>query len=265
MIFRNFEKSDLEVLIDLNPPDWQDIRPAHHLYLEHAWMFPQVVEKFNQVAGIGTLIVHQNQAWLAHIIVHPQFRNLGLGKAMTKHLMELAFSKKIYSLHLIATPQGEPVYTRCGFDNGSQYLFFKEVNYGPATDEVILRNAQADDHAWILQLDQKITGEIRSDYLKLFLPNAIVAEQNNTPQGFYLPNAGEGLVMATDFEAGLALLRNRAKNQPALSFSAENKKLENYLKGLGNVVSRSALRMGFGPMPHSNYQWQFQRIGGNLG
>ena len=46
-----------------------------------------------KIIGIGTGIVFGNTAWIAHIIVNPEFRRRGIGRKIVIKLLNIIFSK----------------------------------------------------------------------------------------------------------------------------------------------------------------------------
>src|SRR5687768_8307973 len=121
------EKVDLTLLPGIQPPDWGNILPAHEMYIDFPYCFPFKFTDKNKLLGIGTTIIHNSSAWLAHIIVHPDERNKGLGQLITKTLMDEATSRNCDFISLIATDLGEPVYAKLGFTTDTEYIFFKDV------------------------------------------------------------------------------------------------------------------------------------------
>ena len=119
------EKEDLYLLPSLQPEGWGNILPAHEIYLRSPCCFPLKFTDDEILIGLGTLIVHNDSAWLAHIIVHPGLRKKGIGQLITKTLMDAAFLKHCDLLTLIATDVGEPVYSKLGFETDTEYVFFE--------------------------------------------------------------------------------------------------------------------------------------------
>lgn len=109
------EPADLMPLSSLQPPDWGSIVPAHEIYLSSAFSFSFKFCVNSELVGVGTIIIHQKSAWLAHIIVHPEHRKKGLGELITRTLIDAAINKGCKVVSLIATESGEPVYKKCGF------------------------------------------------------------------------------------------------------------------------------------------------------
>nr|WP_299214366.1 GNAT family N-acetyltransferase [uncultured Allomuricauda sp.] len=58
-----------------------------------------------------------NEAGLHMIGSRKEFRGLGLGKAMTQHLLHNATKNKSKEVHLVASKFGSPIYKKLGFQN----------------------------------------------------------------------------------------------------------------------------------------------------
>ncbi len=104
------------------PPGWDSAFPSIQFYTTSDFCFPIKVSIDHKIVGTGTAIIHNDVAWLAHIIVHVDYRNQGIGQLITKALVEIANAKKCDTLYLLATELGEPVYSRLG-SFSDQYQF----------------------------------------------------------------------------------------------------------------------------------------------
>ena len=105
--------------------------------------FPFKASIENKIVGIGTTILHHETAWLAHIIVHPEYRNRGIGKMITQALVDHSYSKGRKTIYLIATELGLPVYRRLGFESETEYTIFKSKGTReilPISEQIIAYN-----------------------------------------------------------------------------------------------------------------------------
>ena len=71
-------------------------------------------------------------------------------------------------------------------------------------------------------MDKYISGEDRSAYIVQHLDNCIMYINNNFPEGFYLPGAGEGMISASTVTAGIALMELRIATNDLCSFPVDN-------------------------------------------
>ncbi len=114
----------------LQPPDWSDILQKFEFYTGSDFCFPIKAAQDGSIAGVGTALVHQDVAWLAHIIVHPAYRNRGIGTTITQKLLAIARDRKCETIYLCATKLGARVYKKLGFETETEYLFFRNLNLG---------------------------------------------------------------------------------------------------------------------------------------
>ncbi len=69
-------------------------------------------------AGTATTIVYGPElAWIGMVLVHPQYRRQGVGGALLEHCIEYLRDRGVRCIKLDATPQGQPVYQRLGFQS----------------------------------------------------------------------------------------------------------------------------------------------------
>jgi GNAT superfamily N-acetyltransferase len=85
---------DIDHLNELQPQGWEDIRPYFYYYVSSPSCDPIKMCVGNKIAAVGTTIRHPDTAWLAHVIVHPDFRNQGLGQILTETLVNLVLKSK---------------------------------------------------------------------------------------------------------------------------------------------------------------------------
>ena len=105
-----FTLGDIAELHALQPAGWPDITPNFNHYITSASCSPLKFCIENRIVGIGAAIAHKNSCWLGHIIVHPDFRNQGIGRFITETLCE-RMSAGFPTISLIATDMGERHFT----------------------------------------------------------------------------------------------------------------------------------------------------------
>ncbi len=258
--------SDLIHVSTLQPEGWYDIQPIHAFYTSVDFCFPLKLVIDGRMAGIGTGIVHGDVAWLGHIIVHPDFRNRGLGGIITKALVENMHAMHCKTIYLIATELGEPVYKKLGFETETEYVFFKDLRKNidwSASPEVVPYNPSHKDQ--IAAIDKMVSSEDRMFHLERFLATGFVHVTENLVDGFYLPDFGDGLILATRLNAGLDLMRLRLAAKDNASFPIDNISALNFMQENNFVEFRKAKRMRLGEERKINLQFIYNRIGGNIG
>jgi GNAT superfamily N-acetyltransferase len=265
MIIMPFEESDTDSLNALQPPDWQDITPHFQFYIRTRYCHPLKMLMDGKIVGVGAAIYHKDTAWLAHIIVHPAYRGKGIGTSITQALVNMSRSAGFNTILLIASAMGAPVYRKLGFTIVDEYLFFK----GGQIPEVLnssehlipFDTAYADQ---LVDLDRMASGEDRSALLELHLNEATLYFSENTLMGFCLPDLGEGLIVASCPEAGLALL-NSIKVNERIVVPAENHDVIDFLIQNRFTQYQTGTRMCLGNEINWHPEMIYSRIGGNLG
>lgn len=264
MDIKPLEQSDVPLVFELQPPGWE-IMSVIDFYTKADFCFPIKVILDDKIIGIGTTILHKDVAWLAHIIVHDQFRNKGVGRLITQTLIERADAERCKTIYLLATEMGEPVYTKLGFEAETEYLSFKgEKITGEAGDDNIVsyKSEYADQ---ISILDRQVSGEERWFHLEPYLSDGFVYLHDTNVMGYYLPTFGDGLIVAIDPAAGEALMKLRMTTKDFAVFPAENVLATALMAKHNFNFFRTQKRMRLG----KQRDWQpaniYNRIGGNLG
>lgn len=266
MDIQPLQHNDLESITQLQPEGWPDISANIKFYTQSSFCFPIKVIINEQIVGIGAAIIHNDVAWLGHIIVHRDNRKQGIGKFITQTLIDIARSKYCNTIYLVATDLGEPVYKKLGFETETEYIFFKnpKPNASWLTSNAIV--PFDDEHKMqITFLDKKVSGENRMMHLDGFLAGSFVYQQNDVIKGFYLPALGDGLIVADTMLAGLELMKFRLTIKDHAVFPVDNVAAITFMNENNSIEFRKAKRMRLG----LTRTWQpeniYNRIGGNLG
>ncbi len=266
MDIQNLEQGDLDLIPDLLPFGWEDEITKIASYTNSNFCFPIKVCTDKTIVGIGTTIIHNETAWLAHIIVHADYRHQKIGKLITQTLIETSYLKDCETIYLLATELGEPLYKKIGFETETEYVIFD--SNGTHNEFEISENIVAINNAFkkqVLDLDRQVTGEDRVLLLEQHLLNGFVYLQGNEVHGFYLPDLGDGLIIATSGMAGQELMNLRLKEKDFGTFPIDNLIAADFMKqdNFKEVRSEKRLRLGRKRnwQPHNIYNI----IGGNFG
>ena len=261
------EHTDLPAVSRLQPAGWSDILPAHTFYLASSFCRPIKVVVGDEIVGIGTGISHGNTGWLAHVITHQNHRRKGFGRAVVDHLVAFLSNSGCESISLVATDEGLALYSKVGFEQQTQYVFLlrsEQIDDTRLSDDRV-RGYQPGDEARLLSIDRSISGEERGRLLVDKIAGAQVYEDRGVVAGFYLPELGEGLVMADTVDAGTALMDVRIQNVNAAVLPIANTHGIEFLTNTGFRESKRSTRMVWG----KQYPWKpdrlYNRIAGNLG
>ena len=259
-------ENDINSIQHLQPEGWKDITFFFKKYINQPFSHPIKVTIDSVIVGIGTCIIHQDQAWLGHIIVDTRMRNKGIGKSITKHLINIANKHQCGSIHLIATALGYPVYTSLGFKDFTEYIFFQksnEISFFEIDNRIQpYSNTFLDE---IFALDKSISGEDRQAEIIEYLDLGYYFINHNEVIGFYLPDFGEGLIIARDNIAGIELLKLHINTHDYVSIPKENTYASKFLLDYNFIEINRAKRLIIGEGNNIKLNCIFNRIAGNLG
>jgi GNAT superfamily N-acetyltransferase len=259
-------QNDLISIPPILPPGWDSAMPSIQFYTSSGFCYPIKVSVDNKIVGTGTAIMHRDVAWLAHIIVHPDHRNQGIGKLITESLIDIAHAKNCATLYLLATELGEPVYRKLGFEAEAEYLFYKgeKLNESAFQDEYILPYS-GEYITQISTLDRHVSGEDRMFHLSQYLSSGFVYVVDNSVEGYYLPAMGDGVIIATSSGAGQALMKLRLATKDYAVFPANNTHASAFIRQYPFTQVRIQKRMRLGEKKNWEPANIYNRIGGNLG
>ena len=267
MTIETLNNSDVSLLNELQPSGWGTILPAHEFYTTNTnFCFSIRINNDAKIVGIGTAIIHNDVAWLGHIIVHAENRNQGIGKLITQSLVKNSVPKNCETIYLIATDLGAPVYAKAGFETETEYLFFKDIKAEESWR--ISGNIlpfHPDQKTAIAAIDKLASGEDRIFHLEKYLQDGFVYQNNTFIEGFYLPDFGEGLILAATKEAGIELMKMRFANHDNACFPKDNIDAVDFLYKHGYKEFKTAKRMVLGKRRSWNPSNIYNRIGGNIG
>ena len=260
------QQEDLEFVKQLQPPDWDDITLPHKLYLSSPSCNSLKIVIDSKIAGIGTAIKHQDTAWLAHIIVHPEYRGKGLGKAMTQALVDSLDRRQYETIYLIAKDFGLPVYQKIGFEEEADYVHLvRKTGAQPLT---VPSSITAYDKKYvddIIRLDKFVSGEERQERFLDQIETAQLCVLKGRVEGVYFPLLGNGLIIARNSIAGIQLMKLRLEERDFAILPAENKTAVKFLLLNDFKQVRISKRMFLGNKRKWRPSSLYNRISGQFG
>ena len=266
MQFSTFNRNDLQFLPEFQPADWGDLIPRFKYFIESVYCNPIKSTEGDEVTGIGTSMLHEDTAWLACIIVHENHRKKGLGNILTQKLVDEIDRSRYQTIYLDATDFGYPVYKKLGFEVEMEYSHMKRKVTGstyPVSENIIpFQDAFKEQ---LLSLDEKISGENRSGILSDFLGSAKIYVYENEVQGYYIPDWGDGPVIAGNDTAGLELMKLRSNEKDVAIFPSTHQVALNFLSDNGFVTYKTSKRMLLGNIRDWKARGIYNRISGQLG
>ena len=267
MHFEPLTSLDLSEMGDIQPAEWPDIIPELTYYIDAPFCHPIKTKIGEKIAGIGTAIVFKNTAWLAHIIVAPDFRRRGVAYQLVLELLKNLRLEGIETCLLTATKVGQPVYEKAGFRTVGEYVFLdREKPWQGKPDSQNLAPFKEIYRSQIYELDGKASGENRQPLIAEYLINSIVYLENSRVLGYYLPDLRNGLIVADSIEAGLTLMNVKYATEDKAAIPSANVAGLAFLKEHGFVeTGLTAPRMVLGKDIAWRPEMIFGRIGGNFG
>jgi GNAT superfamily N-acetyltransferase len=260
------ELADCDRLSPFQPPGWDDIARDFRTFV-HASYYDQVKgEVEGVIVAIGAIIYHADTAWLAKIIVHPDHRNKGYGKAITQGLIDRIDRSRYRTIYLDATDMGHPVYTALGFVDEVSYVHFSNPNKGTVpVDGSRFRRAMPADRPKLLALDRAVYGEDRELLLSDGFAEALVVEAKGQLVAAYFPTVHQGPIIGTHIDHAEPLIRVRLNATDRAHVPSTNEEAINALTGMGCVESRRSRRMFLGERRAWRPDLVFNRTSGQLG
>lgn len=267
MISQEFTEEDIAYLPALEPEGWGDIRPRFAYFLKSDCCKPIKIEEDGRPVAVGAAIFHADTAWLACIITHGEYRNKGLGSAITRSLIERIDRNRHATIYLDATEFGYPVYLKQGFEVEGQYAHLKRERDTPSLPQsthIQPFNEHFREAAYAL--DRLVSGEDRRGVMGEFLTDAFVfIGSNGDLQGVYLPTWSDAPIIASTDVAGFALMQVRASARPVAILPLGNTEGLNYLQEHGYSMYKTSRRMILGPRRIWHPERLYNRISGALG
>ena len=175
-----------------------------------------VAEEDGRIIGTGVASVHGPAGWVGVIYVDPAFRGGGLGRRITRTVIDHLEANGVRSIVLIASPMGRPVYEREGFRVLDTQVRFTVDGLSPADTppDPRLRPFAPRDLEAVLELDRLVTGEDRDAVLRELVEpvsTTVALGQDGDVRGYLVraPWRG-GAVIAPDPDDALRLLEPAA-------------------------------------------------------
>ncbi len=167
------------------------------------------------VGTVTTIQFGQELGWIGMLIVSPEFRGRGVGGTLLQKAVGFLQSGGVQSVKLDATPQGEPLYARSGFQR--EFTLQRWEGKPPARPIAAsesVRDLASGDFRGVVRLDQEAFGVNRADLLHAVCAEArrtVVAGGRGRPVGFAVLRAGAranqlGPVVAPDRETAAELV-----------------------------------------------------------
>ncbi len=266
MIIQELKNQDIDKLNLLQPPDWDDIRPYFYYYSSSSFCDPIKITDSNRVVAVGTIIKHLDTAWLAHLIVHSEYRNQGLGKMLTKALVNRADPGIFSTLYLDATDMGYPVYKKAGFEIEMDYMHLDGnlINLNLKNPASVIPFDEKFRNE-VMDLDKITSGENREIIFRDHLKSSLLYLSDAKVRGAYFPGFFDRYIMADLPEAGTELMKLRMRVKNTTKLPVKNQAGIDFLLEHNYKEVRRSKRMILGVKRDWKAENNFNRISGGLG
>jgi len=129
---------------------------------------PFVAEDDGRIVGTGVASAHGATGWVGVIFVAPECRGGGLGRRITRTVIDHLEANGARSIILIASPMGQPIYEGEGFRVLEQQVRFTIEGRSPAETppDPRLRPFAPSDLKALVALDRSVTGEDRASVIR---------------------------------------------------------------------------------------------------
>lgn len=195
--------------------------------------------------GYGT-----DLGWIGMMLVHPDYRRRGIASALIQTSLDYLRGKNVACIKLDATPAGEPVYARLGFQAEWEFERWERPGSSvPFIDETFQHRFQPPGN------DSEIFGADRSAWLERLAKDSRVIQRENA---FGMLRAGTraaylGPVVADDSQIAAEIIRELLRPVEGTIFwdvPTPNPNAIKLAKEQGFRPIRKLLRMGTGqPKP----------------
>lgn len=266
-LIRKIKIEELPLVSNFPPVEWNlNLDFVYGMHFNQSYFYAAAALVDNEIAGTGMAIMNKTIAWLGTIIVKEDYRNKGIGNAITKHLIDMAERQGAETVLLTASDMGKPIYERLGFKTDIHYVLLKPSETNRLSyHSPLISNIEKCDLDEICDLDFSISGEDRRDLLTNNIFDGVKFEDNGI-KGFYLPSFGKGLIIAGDNVSGIELLKYKiSAEKSSVCVPETNVHATNYLLSAGYIQFSKIPRMYLG----ENVEWKpeciFSRGSGYMG
>jgi GNAT superfamily N-acetyltransferase len=142
-----------------------------------------------RLVGTTVTCIFGQVAWIAMVLVDPEFRGRGIGKELMSHALDFLETSGVSTVRLDATPLGEPLYKKLGFVVEYGLARFKGTPRPATVPHGKVDHIQSQDYALLFQMDQLITGADRGKFL-----SRLFAEQSEQIRVIRSPEAIAGFL-----------------------------------------------------------------------
>lgn len=195
--------------------EWSDRTVFLEWAVGEASCDPIVADEDGRILGTGVATAYGPVGWVGTIFVDPERRGQGLGRAITRAVVEGLEARGCRTLLLIASDYGRPLYEREGFSVQTVHRRFAAPGSAKGADIDGVRPFSPDMLAAILALDAEANGLDRGPVLRTLTTSestTVAVGTDGSVRGFLLRGPwGGGALVAPDPDDAIRLLDWRRK------------------------------------------------------
>jgi GNAT superfamily N-acetyltransferase len=266
---RLFTNQDIPPALELcRAAGWNQLHQdwARLIAYEPGGCFAAEIDK-QLVGTITTTRYGTDLAWIGMMLVHEDFRRRGIATALMNAGLDYLGKQHVGCIKLDATPAGQPVYQRLGFD--AQWSFRRWVRDQDEFSDRAPPAAAATLATTHIDLDRVAFAADRSRWLKLLNAGSVLCQR---PRGFGMLRSGFlasylGPVVAENRDVARDIIVELLKQSPGKTFwdpPEVNPDAVQLAQSLGFQPIRDLTRMWIGSQPINpamNLQYAFSDPG----
>ena len=215
-----------------------------------------------QPAGTATAVHYGDRlGWIGMVLVHPDLRRRGIATALMQQCMEF-LTPRVECIKLDATPDGQQVYERLGFQAEYALTRWQHLTWQPILEQHRCTPISQEDWRDIATLDTPVFGVDRTRWLQLLARDSdtvhVVRNSNGRLVGYGMARSGVraaylGPVVANTDAQAEAIVRTLLQHvtQDAVYWDVldDNSAAVSVAARLGFTRQRPLLRMWHGTRP----------------
>jgi ribosomal protein S18 acetylase RimI-like enzyme len=237
---------------------WASGARDFQLYLDHDPDGCFVAREGRRRVGMVTTTRYPSSAWIGNLIVIPECRSRGVGRALMKHGLAHLEAAGVDTVRLDGDPPGIPLYLSLGFVDEWQSLRFRWAgDAADASEEV--EQLEESDIVHVAAFDRRFSGDDRSRMLGLFFDKSHSASKvvhQDELRGYLMSTRSDlglriGPCVAADVETARRLFMvaqaEAGEEQITVGVPGPNAEAQTLLAGLGFEPTPPCRRMVRGP------------------
>ncbi|MBI2838068.1 MAG: GNAT family N-acetyltransferase [Acidobacteria bacterium] len=175
MWIEKLTEADISFAVGMTAAEgWDSSRGSFEMHVAHDSDGCFVAKFGTGPVGMITTTRFANTGWIGNLIVRPEQRGWGIGRALMQCAIDWLEAAEVRTLCLEGDPPGVPLYTSLGFIPQFESPRFR-LDATPHIRPIDSTDLDAGDVAAVCELDAAVCGEDRSRFLALVLRDSLGA------------------------------------------------------------------------------------------